>query len=572
MGKAGKMGAREVRMLAMASVLFAGFWVLLNLAKPLHIDDPLFLYWAQTIAPLPGEKPVEFVNWEFLHEPLMNQVHPWAPGWSLLLSAVRHAFGGDRESLYHLLQWPFSAMFLAGSALLAARFSVSPWIVLALCATSPVFLLSSSSASADMAGAGPVMLGFALWLGAGTLRQRIIAGLLVALGGQMKQTMLPLLPMLFLVETGGLLQGGRNWAVALVVCLLAGTYPGLPPAGSTEGSIWDQVMLIFNWSSSLGGFYMQKAGYGLAVLSALLVSPAAFLLLFFRGKEPRPAFGAFKVLVVTAILAVVLVNHGIWAKLVFGRGQFQPVPHDLTAAWFVSSFAVFTAWFLGQAWWGRLAGKSRRWLLAWLVLVLAASIIGTPFPAARFLVFALPPLAIVAGAGLLRNLDPGLARIAVGLTVLGNIWLGGGLAKSDYDFAVFNRDAATQAMVEAENLRLPLWTTGQWGLRWYVEKSGGFVVGEATEKLPRGALLVAPRITDHRRLAPGLARRVVSRSAIECPPPSGIWRLLAPARTLGSAGSSAGYHGGHVWLPYTFSRSPLETADFLVIRPSRGGK
>ncbi len=556
------MNPRNLFRLAAASLAVSGIWVGINLGKPFTIDDPVFIYWARTISPLPGDAPMEYINWESFDEPLVRQLRPLAPGWSILVSRARR-LAGDGEAVLHLLQWPFAAMFLAGSGLLAARLGVSVPAVFMLCATSPLFLLPTASAMVDMACAGPGVLGLAIWMGAGSWPALLAGGLLVALAGQMKQTIIPLLPLLFLLPSGAPVRNWRVVAAALATCLLAGTYPDVPPRDSTEQNMLANVFGILLWSEGRG-FLFPKAGYALASCSALLVFPAAFAAaLALRRPEGIKAFHRTRLLATAAAALLVLRYMGLWREAVYPNGRAPMVHGGFEALWFAASMAVFLAWMADLLWKGWAAGRLPRWLLAWMALTFVGGVAGTPFPAARFMIFMLPPLAVL----LAGSLAGGAGRKLLLAAVAGNLWLGGGLAASDYAFASCGRDLAAQAASVAKARGLPLWTTGQWGMRLYVERAGGTVLGSAREKMGRGAVVLHPRLTDHRVLPANLVARIDGAEVVTCG--TGGWHraLGFLPRTIPSPVKSASFHGGNVWIPYAFSRGPAETACILVITP-----
>lgn len=560
---------RRAGLILIAAAGFSALWIGVNSGKPFHIDDPLFIYWARTIAPLPGETPVENVNWERFDEPLYEQVRTKGPGWSLLLVITRRLWG-DSEAAGHWLQWPFAAMFLAGAAILARHFGAPPWPVFLLCASSPLFLVPATSVMPDLACVGPGVLGFALWLGASSLRTHLVAGFLIALAGQMKPAIFPLLPLLFFDTSGRIVREPRRLSVAAGTCFLAGLYPRLPPISDEGRSVLDQVLFILNWSWQRGGFWLPKTGYALATLSALAIFPAACALGAFVQRRDAAPYARSKAFGVAVMIFLALSAAGFWKGFEFPGGSFASVDTGPNTLWFYGSVVCFLAWAIQASTSGTI--RPARWLAAWLLLVFAGSVVGTPNPAARAVVFATPALATLFVLDLRRHLAPRGMHTALAVIAAGNAWLGISLVWNDHAFARFCRESAGRGHALATKRGLPLVTTGQWGLRLYVERMGGAALGSEADALANGAVLLHPVLTDHRPLPSHLARRIRARQTWEAPVPSALKVLIAPWRTVPPPETSAAFHGGHVWLPFAAARGPVERVEALEIAPPAAGR
>lgn len=563
--------------IAAASLMAAGSWTWLNSGKPFIIDDTFFLSWARAVNPLPGEKRATHVNWEGIRDPIdnsnlsMGQTVNYPPGWPILISLARRV-AGDSETVLHWLQLPFAAMFLAGASILGSIHG-APWpLVFGLCAVSPVFLLPVSSLMADVACAGPGVLGLAVWAGASGPAALTMAALLLILSAQIKQTIYPLLLLLVFSPAGSLVRDRKKILFLLAVVALSSIYP--PVAGATPGGFHNRVIWILGWvwDTSL---VLPKIGYAWAVYSALAIFPSAFIMLSLGRRRGAPEYARLKAFSLAAVIFAVVSAFGFWKGTVIpmsgmyfpSRGSIPPVPVGWNWLWFISASLCFLVWCVLSV--PPLLKTRARWLLIWLALVLVGSILGTPFPAARFHLFALPPLAILLALDL-KNLDSErLRRVLFATAMAGSLWLSFSLEINDTMFAAFGRDSAHRGARLAATAGLPLLTTGHWGHQFYVEKLGGKVLDQSEPPPARGAILLVPDLTDHNIVPARYKARIMSRTTWVGPPAAGL-PFFMPARTIPPRETSASFQAGHAWLPYAFAEGPLETMTVFRISPERG--
>jgi hypothetical protein len=547
-------------LIAVGTGLACAAWIWVNSEKPAQVDDVFFLMWARTISPLAGESPVTVSNWERFGEPMLDTTRNYSPGWAIVLSLARRYTG---ESGLHWLQLPFALMFLAGCVILGRSFGAPPGAVLALCATSPFFLLPTTGFMADIPCLGTGILGLALWIAFPSIGWKIAAGLLLALSGQIKQTILPLFPLLLITPSGGLVRDRRLWLIAAGAFFLAGFYPNVPPHDPETNTLIGHALWILRsyWNPAL---VMPRCAYGLAAVGATAFFPFAFALAVFFPGHGEAFYPRVRAMAFGAITIPALALLGAWKGCRFATGVVTATPPTANTLWFYLSIAVFVAWALLAG--ARMGSPALRRLVAWIALATGGYLAGTVFPATRFLIVLLPPLAIVFVLDLRGRLKVGAATAIVALAAVGNLWLSVSLARSDFLFARFGRDAAIRAARLAADRGLPLVTTGSWGLRHYVELSGGLVLPSATEPLQRGAILLEPETTDHRAVPAGLRKRARRTETWSEPAPSG-WLPFMPVRTLPPPVATASFYGGHVWLPYGFSRAPLERIRVMEIRP-----
>jgi len=545
-----------------ASAAFSAAWVAANSGKAVHVDDTFFLYWARTISPLPGESPVVTINWDRFEEPLASQTQHYMPGWAMLLSTARRAVGEDPR-LLHWLQWPFATMFLVGAFMLARTFGAPPWATLLLCAVNPAFLLPTASLMADMPAMGLAIFGLAVWHAAPGIAGRISAGLLIALGAWMKQSVLVLYPLLLFDPGVRVTRRPQDWIIAALSLALAGYYPNVPPRGADNGSILGHVAWIVQstWKWPLTG---AKLSYLLATAGAVLLTPVATVFALAARRSPAPG-DRVKAVLAAVVCIPVLARLGLWKKLLAPGVNLAGVPGTANDLWFYAAIALLLAW----AWYAlrpRREGGSAH-LGLWLLLNAAGFLFATWTPAVRHLIPALPPLVMLYLSDLRRNCGERAYRAGVGAAAIAGLWLSLSLAHADGTFAEWAKVAARRGAEVSAARKLPLITTGSWGLRYYVEKAGGTVLGRASDPLARGAILLLPRLTDHRILPDALRRRSRTIEVLACPY-SRQWPFLLPARTLPPERMVAAFHGGHLWFPYAFSRAPFEEISVIVVAPA----
>lgn len=558
---------------AVAAVLAAG-WIGLNAGKPVHVDDVFFLHWARLISAPEAGTPPPFINYIRYEEPMAAETHHYMPGWAILLAAAIRRWG-ERLPLLHWLQWPFATSFLIGVFMIARVFRAPAWTAMLVCAASPAFLVPASGLMPDIPAAGLSFLALGVWYAAPSWPARIAAALLLALGAQMKQSVLVLYPLLVLERDGRLSRQPREWLLAAGSLLLAGWYPDVPPHDPANRSVVGHVVWILRsaWHPAL---LLPKAGYLAASAGALLLTPFAYAFAIVGRRSPPPGAARWRLIGFCALGLPLLSVAGFWKARSAPPDYWQvpvtvpAVPGNPGTFWFYVAMVLCAAWVV-------LAARRRkdvpaaapgpsRLLVIWVLLAGAGFLAGTFFPAVRHLIPLLPPLVILFLRDLRSSCRRPVARLGAAVAIAGNLWIGLSLASSDHAFASWCRDAAERGRREADRLRLPLFTTSSWGLRYYVERADGRMLERATDQLSGGAIFLQPELTDHRPLPEHLGRRAELPSTSSQPlRRSGT--LLLPAVTIAPGWAAGAFYGGHVWFPYAMTRSSAERIRILVVPP-----
>jgi len=561
----------------MAAGIISAIWIGLNADKPVHTDDPFFLYWARTISPVSGDQPMKYFNWLRYEEPMAAETQHTPPGWALVLAGARHAVG-ERVRVLHWLEWPFAVMFLVGVFLLARVLGAPAWASMLVCGTSPVFVMPTASLLGDIPALGLGLLGLSIWTASPALAWRIVGALLLGLAGQMKMSILVLYPLLAIKPGGGFGLSRRDWILAALSLLLAGSYPDVPPHNPDKAFIAGNLAWIFQTTWNPGLLFM-KLSYLASACGALMLPAVSFGLPVIFRSDLRKVSERVRVMVLALCAIPLLSLAGFW-KGQSGYSHFSQidsgvvvrldtVPPTLNTLWFYLVIALFLAW-------GRNALFSARtrqtdWLKIWLLSAVAGFLGATWFPAMRHILPVLPALVMLYLIDLRRFCGTRIYRIGIILALAGNLLLGLSLSRNDALFARFCMDAADRGGKEAKFRNLPLVTTASWGLRYYTERQGGRILESSTELLPRGAVMLIPTLTDRRVLPAGLRRRSRVIWKMSCPPPQ-KWPLLLPVQPIPPVITLSAWHGGYVWFPFAFTRAPTESVTALEIRPVRGNR
>ena len=549
-----------LRSVLLVSGAIPALWIAINAFKAFSIDDPLFLMWAQTLLPRPGETPVEMINWISFDQPLAHEIAHYPPGWALIVAAARRV-AGDSEFWLHWLQWPFAAAFLAGAALIARSAGRSAGPVLLLCATSPLFLLPATSVMADLACTGPAVLAIGIWTATSGLGGAAAAVLLLVFSLQIKQTSLVLFPLLLWAPRAGPVSPYLRWGAVALALIGGGIYPPVATSGASPGGMIEHMLGAI--AVARQQLFAAHFGYGLMVCAAAIVFPAAIAVASLAPRRPAPAVSPERAFLIGLVALIVLARLGLWQVIKRPGIHLSPVPPSMDAIWFYGAFIILIAWAVNSV--PALWRGPARWLLPWIPLNFLGVFIAGPFPAARYFTMSLPVVAILLDQDASASLSRRAYRWVLIAAAAGNLLVSSLLALNDAAFAGFCRDAAARGAELARRLDRPLVTTGQWGLGQYVRAQGGTVLGSARERLPEGAVVLAPKITDHRPFLGSLRRRARKLAAWEAPGPWGM--PLFPARTLLPPDRASSFHGGFYWLPYGFYDSPHEIITVYLVEP-----
>ncbi|MBI3552308.1 MAG: glycosyltransferase family 39 protein [Elusimicrobia bacterium] len=533
------MSARARRELG-AVLAFAAFCALALLAKPYHMDEPLFLAPARHIAVDPLHPFAFEFNWYGRSVP-MPQINNTPP---LMLYALAGAWKltGGREWAMRLLFVPVGLLAAGALYLLASLFLSAPlWPVL--------ILLACPAYAINMNLLYPETLAFALGLfGLYALVRSNHAGhdrWFWASAGLSAAAVFAKYGAVFLVPTASYYlwkRGAPRRKIALHAAVsLAGIsayilYDRLTYR-SALGSAWtvlsqSAAMPYASWPHRVRSILAFTGGCGLATA----VWP-------FWAWRPRK-----EILIASAGFVVILFLPSLdIAPLV------RPIDR---ATGLLLSFGALTGF------WGLFvdARRQKGWPLwaPWILCVLVVQAFLYWSVLARLILFLLPALILAMAEALEQRWSSSkLERLYVP-TFAFVLALTAGLAWVDGRYAEAQRGVAAEVSGRHPGRRL--WCAGHWGLQYYMEDAGARELDWTRggwDEVRRGDVVVVPRVNSNVLRPERKLLANVERVTVEEP---------LPLRLISAFGGEAGFYSSATgFLPFSLSREPLE--EFEIVEP-----
>jgi hypothetical protein len=526
------LDARRKRELLVV-VLFSLASSALFLNKAWNIDEPCFLAMARHALADPLH-PTDFdFNWHGSAEP-MARVNPNPPLVPLLVAPALAASGG-REWLTRLLLLPFDLLAAASLYLLAASFLDEPLLPVLIVLAGPAWWIDMPMVAAEKWVAAFGLAGLALLARAGKSSARFwTSAVLLALAMLAKLSgVFWLLPALALARARGA-RPPRVAAYALVVFV-----PALLVVAAGAGTRAEGV-----WSHTLGSPYASlgpahTARAFLAFVGGCALPACAWPLL---GRKARGAALAAGVVAAAVLFLpkfdmepVRLVDRLSGAVFAFGallilRETARPEKTDEGAA-------LWRAWLLSAA--------ALQLFVYWSVV-------------ARYVLFLVPPLTFAAARGLENRLNARARRrvYAASLAVCAVLSLA--LGWVDYSYAGAQKLVAAAVGQSERKPGARLWYTGHWGLQEYMELQGASGLDRARggwDEVSAGDRVVLPTANALVIQPPAGLKLGGSAAAIGC---------VVPLRLISGFDGQAGfYSSASGFLPYSFSREPLDRFAFI---------
>jgi len=512
------------RRLWSAALLAALALTLANAAKPLVIDDPVYVAVARQIAAHPGDPYGFELFWYDAPEPAMRigTLAPVLPYW--LAGAI--TLFGDDPTAWKLSLLPFALAFTGSLVFLLARFArpaAAP--VLFALALGPT-LLPGFSLMLDVPAAALGLLGFALFVRAcerARLSLALVAGLALGLALQTKYSALTYSALCFVYAV--LFRRPREAAVALGAAaalfvgweaLVAAVYgeshflAGIERVRTSD--LLADVKRASGGAPGAVGFYWTLAFFSL--VGGTCVYAGLLALIGLGGGRRRLALAALAVaLVFAALLLLPGSPAGEPTGLLATLAAFQPelalfVPLGLAVATGVGA----AAWRLSRT---RDTSERRadRLLLAWLALEVVGFFVISPYPAVRRVIGLSIAATLVAARLASRRLpDPGAraglcVATATGLAV-GALYFGSELSDAWARRALVDGIAQRLGELGASPASGTVWYSGHWEFQFHAERAGWRPVIPGASRLRRGDWLVIPAHVDQPGIAypPGFER------------------------------------------------------------------
>jgi 4-amino-4-deoxy-L-arabinose transferase-like glycosyltransferase len=520
------------------------------LGKPLHVDDPFYVWVAQQIQSAPLDFFGLTVNWYGYEQPLarLNQNPPLVSYYAALWALV---FGFGEVSLHAGFVLP--ALGLAfGVHALAQRFTQRPGLAALLCFATPVVLVSATSVMSDV-----LMLALYCWAvffwvrGMETERPADlwIAGLCAGLCALTKYFGVTLLPLLL---AHGLTCRRRPGAWLLPLLLPVAM---LAAYELYTTSLYGQGLLMeaSQYALRRGQLEGQRSLVSWIRGTVYAGGCVATQLFFVPFAIPRERLLAWVPLALLAGLGLFALGSLGDTPLRTPEGVHWAL---LAHAWVFALMAfVLVGLLLDEL--TRRRDPTALLLCLWVAgtVVFAAGLNWTT--SGRAVLPLAPPLALLLVRRIERSraalLAPGRTPIATALALAAGVSLS--VAHGDHEFAASAREAAE--ILHARRTDERIWFEGHWGFQYYMQRAGSTPIDYRASQLETGDWIVLPQTNSNVRWPPAGTFEPVDR--IELP-------LQTLASTL--SGPGAGFYSSiYGPLPYTLGRP--EPEQYLVARVTR---
>jgi 4-amino-4-deoxy-L-arabinose transferase-like glycosyltransferase len=473
--------------------------------KPLHVDDPLFVWTAKQIV----KHPLDFygfdLNWYGFQYPMAFTAKnpPLAAYYLALVGSVT----GFRETLLHLGFLLPNFALVCGMYFLARKFCERPLLAVAIAAFTPATMVSATSLMCDTMMLALWCWAIICWLD-GLQGQRfgllLLAGFLAGLAGLTKYFGAALIPLLAAQAIATRRRPGW-WLVALAL-----------PAGMLVGydlytaRLYGRPLLL---DASLYANYYKDTAYQLTVgamfLGGCLVTTLFYTPLLWSWWPV--AAGAAIAAIVTVVAASGDQLLGLELSEKNGSLYYAPVHLAVYALAVVNILTLIAA----ELW--RWRDLKSVLLLLWTAGTLVFAFLINWTINARSLL----PLAPVLGILIARRIElrhqrwidqypPRLAWIVLPALVvsLAATW-------GDHCLARSAKTAAEMLVARLGPLSSPLWFEGHWGFQYYMEQLGAVPLDRGESALAEGAYVIIPRNNSNLFLLPDDAWKQVDTLKVQ---------------------------------------------------------
>lgn len=503
------------RDLAIIAAVVVGCLVLF-VDKPLHVDDPLFVWSAERIRIDPTDFFAGDVNWN--GEPARLADVTKNPPLACYLLALWSLAIGWNERWLHILFMLQAVAAAWGAYFLSRRFCTHPLFAVLIAIATPAFLVSATSLMCDV-----LMLAFWCWaielwwrgLDRRCPRYFAVSGLCTAaaiLSKYFAVSLFPLLIYLTLVRPGSSRRtlGWLLLPLATVAAFEAYAYAKYGTFLFGEAMYFaSKAQYDKLYVSAIAKAYGSIVYVGGCLVTTLLLAPSLWSK---RALAAQLAVAA--ALVATAIVV------GSLRELSIRQGSH----FDWNA---VAHLVVFTLaglqilWLVANDLWRSPHGPSSDWN-RWQSGFLTLGVAGTWLFAAginwTINARSLLPAAPLVGMLIVRQWERSHAEVAsrarataplaafVGLGLAATIWITWG----DYRTAVTFRRAAVGAAARYSDPANPPWFQGHWGFQYYMQQAGARPMDYAASPVARpGDRVIVPRFGNHLRIPTSAEARLI---------------------------------------------------------------
>ena len=512
--------------------------------KPIHLDDPLFVWTARQILKAPLDFYGFDVNWHGFTDVMAN-ANKNPPLTAFYLAAAAALFGFSEVALHLAMLIPALAAVL-GSWALARRLCSHPALAALAMLAMPAFLVSATPLMADVVLLACWVWSLFLWwsgLEDGRPARLVAAGGIVGLAILAKFVAVALLPLLMAVTWARERRVDARWLAFAVPVGMFGAYLAFM-SGRYGIDLRETVAgYAFDSRTSSGANLFRSLAVAAFFAGGSFLSVVAYAPLLWRGRR-----GA-------AWLAISVVG-----GVVLGSVAGLPVGLNLVslhAIVFAAGALALGALLVGEC---RHASRGDAALLVLWIGGIAIFTVALNWTInARSLLPAAPAVAIVLVRALER--EPGVrlegwrvgAPLAICLGV--SLWVAWG----DTRLATEARDAArllAPAGERVDDTAGSLWFEGAWGFQYYMEERGVPKVDAMGSLLRAGDRVVVPLNNTNQWI-----------------PPVGVAELVEELRrpTGGLVASQSRAHGAGFYsdrygpLPFVIGVEPVEVYQVYVL-------
>jgi hypothetical protein len=456
------------------------------LARPIHLDEPVFVWVAEQVS----RHPLDFygfeINWTGsalpVHQVMMNP-----PLASYLIAGAAALVGWSATALHAAFTLPALAALL-GTLALAARWSARPLLAGLAVLWTPAFLVSSTLLMSDVLAVALWVWALVFWesgLRKGSFARLAAAGCLAGLCALAEYFGIALLALLALYAALQTRRAGA-WLAALAPAVaLPGAYHFYTQALYGEGLLF----AAGDWAGSARLLALAdlptlaaKLGEGLAFTGGCAASALALAPLMLSRRQGL-AWGLGALLLAAALL---------------GGGRFGPPWVALQVAFWSSAGLGVLALALADARAAR--DPEALLLLAWVAgtFVFAAFLNWTVN--ARGLLPLIPAVGILIARRIERRAraagaEPSRRRLVAGLAAAAALALA--TAWADARLAASAQLAAQTLVRDLVAGGERVWYQGHWGFQFYAEREGARAFDSRGPQPAPGELVVVPRNTSY---------------------------------------------------------------------------
>lgn len=523
------------------------------LTKPVHIDDPLFIWVAQQIS----SNPLDFfgfdVNW-YGHNISMAEINKNPPLTSYFIAISAALFGWSELALHIVFIAPLLGLMI-GTYKLAKIAGADPFAVTLSILCCPVALISATTLMVDIFMLSLWVWAIVFWINGIDKQHQILllmSGILITLAALSKYIAISLIPLLLFYTLLVEKRFTRNTAMLFVPTILIALFLWFMYLKYGQSFITNifgfSVKARVEDSKSLSdGFFV-----GIAFLGGCLLYPLFYIRKLFSKKVIIWLLGLFCIAIGTFLLS--------------GHIGVTNIENDGSLRYeFVLQFTLF--FILGiiciYLLFGELKDNSRplTWLLClWIVGILLFAFFLNWSINGRSILPVVPAMSIIIWRQLRKNISFAQGTpVVMYLPLLPAFLIAVTVTFADFRFAKSMQDAALYSVKNYATEENTLWFQGAWGFQYYMQLYGAKRVVINESILRRGDILVIP--TNNSNIFPVPQDRFQVLEVKEYEP--------SPWASILSRKSGAGFYTS-MWgpLPYVLGNNSHEVYYILkVVKP-----